>query len=77
MLSTILVANRGEIAARIIRTIHDMGLTAVAVYADQDLNSPAVALADQAYALGGSTLADTYLNGDRILEIATKVHGCL
>ena len=73
MLSTILVANRGEIAARIIRTIHDMGLTAVAVYADQDLNSPAVALADQAYALGGSTLADTYLNGDRILEIATKV----
>lgn len=72
MLSTILVANRGEIAARIIRTIHDMGLKAVAVYADQDLNSPAVALADEAYALGGSTIADTYLNGDKILEIAGR-----
>ena len=72
MLSTILVANRGEIAARIIRTIHDMGLRAVAVYADQDLDSPAVALADEAYALGGTTLADTYLNGDRILEIAQR-----
>lgn len=72
MLTTILVANRGEIAARIIRTAHDMGLRAVAVYADQDIDSPAVALADEAYALGGSTVQDTYLNADRILEIAKK-----
>lgn len=72
MLTTILVANRGEIAARIIRTVHDMGLRAIAVYADQDIDSPAVALADEAYALGGSTIHDTYLNGDRIIEIAKQ-----
>lgn len=72
MLSTILVANRGEIAARIIRTVHDMGLRAVAVYADQDIDSPAVGLADEAYALGGATISETYLNGDRILEIAKQ-----
>ncbi|WP_018025118.1 acetyl/propionyl/methylcrotonyl-CoA carboxylase subunit alpha [Corynebacterium ulceribovis] len=72
MLSKILVANRGEIAARVIRTIHDLGLTAVAVYADQDIDSTAVALADEAYSLGGDTIATTYLNGDKILEIAKE-----
>ena len=51
MLSTILVANRGEIAARIIRTVHDMGLRAVAVYAIKDIDSPAIGLADEAWRL--------------------------
>ena len=72
MIQKIVVANRGEIAARIIRTVHDLGLQAVAVYAEADANSPAVELADEAYCLGGGSLAETYLNVDKILEIAER-----
>lgn len=72
MITRILVANRGEIAARIIRTVHDLGLKAIAVYADADRDSPAVQLADEAYSLGGGTVGETYLNLGKILEIARR-----
>lgn len=72
MITRILVANRGEIAARIIRTIHDLGLQAIAVYAEADSDSPAVELADEAYSLGGGAAQDTYLNLEKILDVAHR-----
>ena len=71
-ITKILVANRGEIALRIIRSVRDSGRTAVAVYADQDLDSQFAAAADEAYALGGTSATDTYLNADKIIEIALR-----
>ena len=68
--SKVLVANRGEIALRIIRSVQESGRKAVAVYADQDMDAQFVRAADEAYALRGTTATDTYLNGDKILEIA-------
>lgn len=66
----VLVANRGEIALRIIRSLNETGRTSVAVYADQDMDSQFVCAADEAYALQGSSADETYLNGDKILDIA-------
>lgn len=68
----ILIANRGEIAVRIIRTARDLGLASVAVYSDQDMHSLACDLADEALALGGSAPADTYLSIEAILTAAKK-----
>jgi acetyl-CoA/propionyl-CoA carboxylase, biotin carboxylase, biotin carboxyl carrier protein len=69
---SVLIANRGEIAIRIIRAAKDAGIRSIAVYADPDRDAPFVALADDAYALGGATAADTYLSIDKILDAAAR-----
>ncbi|WP_110882730.1 biotin carboxylase N-terminal domain-containing protein [Photorhabdus australis] len=68
----VLIANRGEIAVRIIRACRDYGLQSIAVYADSDINAQHVQLADEAYGLGGNSPAETYLNIPRLLDIAKR-----
>ncbi|GCB01981.1 urea carboxylase [Sulfuriferula multivorans] len=70
MFHTVLVANRGEIAVRTIRTLKKMGIRSVAVYSDADRNARHVVDADEAIALGGNSPAESYLRGDKIIEAA-------
>ena len=70
VISKLLIANRGEIAARVIRTAHALGIATVAVYSDPDAGAPHVTLADEAVRLPGAAPADTYLRGEEIIAAA-------
>ncbi|MEM8842383.1 MAG: biotin carboxylase N-terminal domain-containing protein, partial [Pseudomonadota bacterium] len=72
MLKKILIANRGEIACRVITTARKLGVKTVAVYSEADANSKHVAMADQSVSIGPAAVAQSYLKGDRIIEAALK-----
>ncbi|MCJ2530937.1 MAG: acetyl-CoA carboxylase biotin carboxylase subunit [Candidatus Thermoplasmatota archaeon] len=72
MFDRVLVANRGEIALRVIRACHEVGIEALAVYSDVDKEAPFTAHADQSFPLGDPNLAESYLNIDKIVDIASK-----
>ena len=72
MFSKVLIANRGAIACRIIRTLRKMGVTSVAIYSEADADSLHVLQADESYSLGEGAATQTYLDQDKIIAIAKQ-----
>src|SRR4051794_40096805 len=72
MFKKVLIANRGEIAVRIIRTLHEMGIRAVAIFSDADKAALHVRMADEAYNVGPASPRESYLNIDRVVATAKK-----
>src|SRR6202789_3962358 len=72
MFTHVLIANRGAIACRIIRTLRRMGIRSIAIFSDADADSLHVAQADEAIAIGGSTAAESYLNFDKVFAAARQ-----
>lgn len=70
MIHSVLIANRGEIALRIVRAVHDLGLRAIAVYSEADKLAPHVLLADEAHEIGPAPASESYLCVDRLIEVA-------
>ena len=74
MIKKVLIANRGEIASRVIRTCKELGITSVAVYSEADEHAPFVGHADESYLLGPANVNESYMNMDKIFEIARKAN---
>lgn len=70
MFKKVLIANRGEIAVRVIRTCKALGITTIGIYSEADADAPHVKIADEAYLIGGPRVAESYLNINKILEVA-------
>ena len=70
MFKKILIANRGEIAVRIIRACHEMGISTVAIYSETDKDAMHVKISDEAYCIGKTSVKETYLNVKNILSVA-------